>query len=64
MDLVSDFKRDISRAYGVLNDEKFYSNRSYFLIDKQGIVRWSHVEEHGGLKRDNAEILAEVAKLG
>lgn len=63
-ELLSDFKRDISRAYGVLNDEKFYSNRAYFLIDRQGIVRWTHVEAHGGLRRENSEILAEVEKLG
>ena len=63
-ELLSDFKRDISRLYGVLNDEKFYSNRAYFLIDKEGIVRWSHVEEHGGMRRENSEILAEVEKLG
>jgi peroxiredoxin len=62
-DLLSDFNRDVSRAYGVLDQEKFHSRRSYFLVDKQGIVRWSHVEEHNGLKRPNAEILAEVAKL-
>jgi peroxiredoxin len=62
-DMVSDFKRDISRAYGVLDEEKFHSKRSYFLIDKQGIIRWSHVEEHNGLKRPNDEILAEVRKL-
>jgi peroxiredoxin len=61
--MVSDFHRDISRAYGVLDDVKYYSKRSYFLIDKNGIVRWSYVEEHNGLKRSNAEILAEVAKL-
>lgn len=63
-DLLSDFKRDVSRLYGVLNEEKFYSNRSYFLIDKNGELRWSHVEEHGGLRRENSEILAEVEKLG
>lgn len=62
-ELVSDFKRDISRAYGVLDEAKFHSKRSYFLIDKQGVVRWSWVEEHNGLKRTNDEILAEVAKL-
>lgn len=62
-EMVSDFRRDISRAYGVLDERKFHSKRSYFLIDKQGIVRWSHVEEHNGLKRLNEEILAEVAKL-
>ena len=63
-ELLSDFKRDVSRVYGVLNDEKFYSNRAYFLIDPEGIVRWSHVEEHGGLRRENSEILAEVERLG
>lgn len=63
MDLVSDFRRNISRDYGILNEEKFYSRRAYFLIDREGVVRWSHVEAHGGLKRDNAEILSEIAKL-
>lgn len=62
-ELLSDFKRDISRAYGVLNDDKFYSNRAYFLIDRAGIVRWSHVEEHGGMRRENSEILARIAEL-
>src|SRR6185503_12779690 len=45
-ELLSDFKRDISRAYGVLNDDKFYSNRAYFLIDTAGAVRWSHIESN------------------
>lgn len=62
-ELLSDFKRVVSRAYGVLDENKFTSRRSYFLIDKEGIVRWSYVEEHNGLKRPNEEILAEVAKL-
>lgn len=62
-ELLSDFKRDISRLYGVLNDEKFYSNRAYFLIDKKRVIRWAHVEEHGGLRRENAEIFARIAEL-
>ena len=61
--MVSDFRRDISRAYGILDDARFYSRRSYFLIDKDGVVRWSYVEAHNGLKRSNSEILKEVAKL-
>src|SRR3954467_2233137 len=40
-DLLSDFKREISRAYGVLNEDRFFSNRAYFLIDKGGRVCWS-----------------------
>ena len=63
-ELVSDFRRDVSRAYGVLDEKKFYSKRSYFLIDREGIVRWSYVEEHNGLRRPNEEILAEIDKLG
>ena len=62
-ELASDFRRDTARAYGVLNEDKFFANRSYFLVDKQGIVRWSHVEKLNGEKRENSEILAEIAKL-
>jgi Peroxiredoxin len=62
-DLLSDFKRDISRAYGVLNDDRFYSNRAYFLIDKEGRVRWSHIEDNNGQRRENSEILAAIKLL-
>jgi len=62
-ELVSDFKRDISRAYGVLNEDRFYSNRAYFLIDKEGRVRWSHVEAKNGQRRENSEILAAIKLL-
>lgn len=64
VDLLSDFKREAATAYGVLIPDKFFANRAYFLIDKAGIVRWAHVEEHPGKRRENAEILAEIAKLG
>jgi len=62
-DLLSDFRRDVSRAYGVLNEERFYSNRAYFLVDRAGIVRWAHVEALNAQRRENAEILAEISKL-
>jgi peroxiredoxin len=62
-ELLSDFKRDISRAYGVLNEDRFYSNRAYFLIDKEGRVRWSHVESTNGQRRENSEILAAIKLL-
>lgn len=64
VDLASDMSRATSRAYGVYNEERFVSGRAYFLIDKQGILRWSFVEPHPGTRRENAEILAEIAKLG
>ena len=62
-DLLSDFKRDVSRAYGVLNEERFYANRAYFLIDRDGRVRWSHVESNNGERREDSEILAEIQRL-
>jgi peroxiredoxin len=62
-ELLSDFKRDLSRAYGVLNEDRFYSNRAYFLIDKEGRVRWSHIEGNNSERRDNAEILAAIKLL-
>ena len=62
-ELLSDFKRDVSRAYGVLDEHKFYSNRAYFLIDKEGRVQWSYVEANNGQRRDNAEILAAIKLL-
>lgn len=64
VDLASDFRRDVARAYGVLNEEKFYANRAYFLVDKSGALRWLHVESVNGERRDNAEILAAIAALG
>src|SRR3954468_2738631 len=42
LDLLSDFKREVSRRYGVLMEDRFYSNRAYFLIDAQGMLRWAH----------------------
>src|SRR5258705_5223827 len=54
-DLLSDFKRHISRAYGVLNEDRFYSNRAYFLIDKEGRVRWAHIEDNNRPPREKSE---------
>ena len=62
-ELLSDFKRDISRAYGVLNEDRFYSNRAYFIIDKAGVVRWAHIEVNNSERRENAEILTAIELL-
>ena len=62
-ELLSDFKRDISRAYGVLNEDRFYSNRAYFLIDKEGRVRWTYLETNNSDRRENSEILTAIQQL-
>jgi peroxiredoxin len=63
VELLSDFKREVCRAYGTLLEDKFFSKRAYFLIDKQGILRWSHVEAELGHTRDDDELLAQIAAL-
>lgn len=64
LDLLSDFTRDVSRSYGVLNEAKFFSDRAYVLIDRQGVVRWAYQEANNSERRDNSELLAEMARLG
>jgi peroxiredoxin len=63
VDLLSDFKREVSRKYGTLLEDKFHSNRSYIIIDRQGIVRWAFAEETTGHRRENEELLAQLNGL-
>ena len=62
VDLLSDFKREASRRYGVLLDS-FFSARAYFLIDRQGVVRWSFIEETPGTRRSTGELLEQIDRL-
>ena len=63
-DLLSDFRREASRAWAVLREDTFFSERAYFLVDRDGIVRWSHVESKLGDKRGTAELIDRVQGLG
>jgi len=62
--LASDYKREVAVQYGVLHPERLFAKRSYVLIDKTGTVRWSYLEDAPGTKRDDAELLAQIAALG
>jgi peroxiredoxin len=63
VDLLSDFKREVSRRYGTLLEDKFFSNRAYVLVDATGKVRWTFAEEATGNRRENAELLAQLRAL-
>ena len=63
VDLLSDFKREVSRRYGVLLEERFHSKRAYFLIDRDGVLRWTFVEETPATRRENAELFDRIAAL-
>lgn len=41
--LLSDFDRSACAAYGVLIPERGYSNRAYFVVDKQGRIIWREI---------------------
>jgi len=64
VDLLSDFKREVSRRYGTLIEDKFFSSRAYIVIDRTGVVRWAFAEETTGNRRENAELLAQLRAVG
>lgn len=63
VDLLSDFKREVSRQYGTLLEDHFFSNRAYVIVDRNGIVRWTFAEETPSTRRENSEILDQLKKL-
>jgi peroxiredoxin len=58
--LLSDIDGAVARQFGALWKSGTVANRAYFLIDQTGIIRWAHVEEHPGLRRENEEILTAI----
>lgn len=44
--LLSDMKREVTKTYGILNDEQQFANRTTFVVDKQGKIQ--HVQEGSG----------------
>jgi peroxiredoxin len=47
--LLSDYpERKVIRGYGVLNEQSMTANRSFFLIDPQGIIRKKWIIENPG----------------
>ena len=63
VDMLSDFRRDVSRLYGVMLEDRFYSKRAYFLIAADGVIRWEHVEENPSERRADAELLAAIDRM-
>jgi peroxiredoxin Q/BCP len=50
-------------AYGVLNAQRKLATRSYFIIDKQGVVRFKRVLKPGEELIPNEELLEHVKKI-
>jgi len=72
--LLSDTRRAMSRAYGVLNDDPalanhpkragayFRAKRAWFVIDKDGVVRYARITDPRGLVPTD-ELLEVVEKF-
>ncbi|MBY0265639.1 MAG: redoxin domain-containing protein [Burkholderiales bacterium] len=72
--LLSDTRRIMSRAYGVLNDNPelakdpkripayLRAKRAWFIIDREGIVRYANVDDPRGIM-PNDELLEVLKKL-
>ncbi|MEN9923794.1 MAG: hypothetical protein RIS09_1308 [Actinomycetota bacterium] len=54
--LLSDFwpHGEVSRAYGVFNEERGMAIRGTFVIDREGIVRWSVINQPGDARSTSA----------
>jgi len=50
-------------AYGVLNAERRVAQRSYFIVDKKGVIRFKRVLKPGEELLPNEELIALVKKL-
>jgi len=62
--LVSDFPDGkMTTAYGVYNAERRLAQRSYFIIDKQGVVRYKKIVGPKDPLVENDALLAEVKNL-
>jgi len=66
--LLSDFNKDVIRAYGVVNENmiglKGIAKRAVFVIDGQGIVRYREVLDDARNEPDYAKALAAVDAVG
>ena len=59
--LLADMTLEVARQYGVAIDERNISGRAVFLIDREGVVRFQHVEETTGAYTIRPEVV--LAKL-
>jgi peroxiredoxin len=66
--LLSDFSRETVKKYGVMYDDPNsayfrMARRAYFVIDKQGIIRYMHIMEDAGHLLDSEEIFRTVQNV-
>lgn len=61
--LLSDHDHKIARLYGSFNEAVGYNKRTVFLIDKDGVVRYSNLDFKAGDANDYNRLREELTKL-
>lgn len=62
--LLSDFPNLTTiQAYGVLNSERRLAQRSYFIVDKQGVIRYKRILQGKEPLVPNETLIEEVKKI-
>ena len=61
--LLSDHDHKIARLYGSYNEAFGYNKRTVFLIDKEGVVRYSNLDFKAGDAKDYNRLREELTKL-
>jgi len=60
--LLSDFSKKVCKNYGTLRKEGF-SERAYFLIDKEGIINFMKFMPNPGVRMENEELIKEIKAI-
>lgn len=55
--LLSDLHRTAIAAYGVLDEERNVAYRSWFVIDREGVLRWGQAGDRQMIRGDGREVL-------
>jgi peroxiredoxin len=73
--LLSDLRRQMAKAYGGLNDDPkmaedpqriplyLHAKRAWFVIDKEGVIRYAKTTEPRDFQPPNDEILKVLSEL-
>ena len=61
--LLSDHDHKVAKLYGSYNEAYGFNNRTIFLIDKNGVVRYSNLAFKAGDANDYNKLKEELAKL-
>ena len=60
--LLSDFSKEVCKKYDTLRKEGF-SERAYFLIDREGIIKFMKFMPNPGVRMENEDLIKELKSI-